>query len=568
MSIFSFFASKSPNKVFISILLGILAGVIYSLLIPIVLDTINTPVIAKGSEGTNIDMVMGFEFKDLKVALLFLATCLTIIVTRTISQIILTNITIDLTSDFRIELYKKVLLTSVSALEEIGHPKLVNAITIDVNRIVQGARGMPELLINGVTVLSLLLFLMYLDWGIFKFVIYAMIFGLVTHYIPMILGQKYFVSARLKTDNIQDAFRGAVYGAKELKNDDEKSTYFLEKVLKKYERGVIKDEKKGSFILRAAINYVDMVNFLVIGLVCFVLVNYQSVSTQQLVAIVMVLLYMTGPISTVLNIVPSIVQARVSYARLESIRQELKPEPINQHLVPVQPWDSIKFDNIEYAYANVDGLKGFTVGPLNFEIRKSTITFIVGSNGSGKSTLSKMITLHNSPTGGEIYFGDTLVDVNNIKSFRQGISSIYSNYYLFDRIIANDYSKYEQQIEYYLKLLKLDGKVSMNEGVFSTTTSLSDGQKRRLALLVAFIEDKELYLFDEWAADQDPVFKEFFYFNLLPELKKKGKAVVVISHDDRYFSVADNLLVLEEGKVLKQAQSHTEVHEPQDALID
>jgi putative ATP-binding cassette transporter len=57
------------------------------------------------------------------------------------------------------------------------------------------------------------------------------------------------------------------------------------------------------------------------------------------------------------------------------------------------------------------------------------------------------------------------------------------------------------------------------------------------------------YVFDEWAADQDPLFKELFYTRLLPELKARGKLVVVITHDDKYFHLADRLLKLEEGRL-------------------
>ena len=107
-----------------------------------------------------------------------------------------------------------------------------------------------------------------------------------------------------------------------------------------------------------------------------------------------------------------------------------------------------------------------------------------------------------------------------------------------------------------LKQLKLDHKVTVVNGVFSTL-ALSDGQRKRLALLVALMEDRDIYLFDEWAADQDPLFKEIFYRTILPELKTKGKVVAVISHDDRYFDVADRILTMEQGRLLPEA-SHAE----------
>jgi putative ATP-binding cassette transporter len=93
----------------------------------------------------------------------------------------------------------------------------------------------------------------------------------------------------------------------------------------------------------------------------------------------------------------------------------------------------------------------------------------------------------------------------------------------------------------------------VRDGVLSTV-DLSQGQRKRLALMTAYLEDRPIYLFDEWAADQDPVFKEVFYLALLPELKARGKTVIVISHDDHYFHVADRILKLDYGKIESDVQ--------------
>jgi putative ATP-binding cassette transporter len=194
------------------------------------------------------------------------------------------------------------------------------------------------------------------------------------------------------------------------------------------------------------------------------------------------------------------------------------------------------------------------VGPVSFEVEKSQLTFIVGGNGSGKSTLGKIISLHYGAKQGEIYFGQTLVTAETLNSCRQLVEAIYSDYYLFDRLLGEVDQKSEQKIKALLEELSLSEKVAINNGRFSTT-ALSDGQRRRLSLLVAFLTDRELYLFDEWAADQDPEFKEVFYYKILPDLKAQGKAVIVISHDDRYFPVADKILVMENGVLLETRYS-------------
>ena len=95
----------------------------------------------------------------------------------------------------------------------------------------------------------------------------------------------------------------------------------------------------------------------------------------------------------------------------------------------------------------------------------------------------------------------------------------------------------------------MDQKVTLQGRSFSTL-DLSQGQRRRLAL-TAYLEDRPIYVFDEWAADQDPQYKEIFYKTLLPDLCKRGKLVVVITHDDRYFHLGNQVIKLEDGKAVE-----------------
>jgi putative ATP-binding cassette transporter len=101
-----------------------------------------------------------------------------------------------------------------------------------------------------------------------------------------------------------------------------------------------------------------------------------------------------------------------------------------------------------------------------------------------------------------------------------------------------------------LRWLALDHKVRVTDQRLSTT-DLSQGQRRRLALLTAYLEDRPFYVFDEWAADQDPHYKQIFYTELLPELRARGKGVAVITHDDRYFHLGDRIVKLHDGQIVE-----------------
>ncbi|MBN6335409.1 multidrug ABC transporter permease/ATP-binding protein, partial [Escherichia coli] len=78
---------------------------------------------------------------------------------------------------------------------------------------------------------------------------------------------------------------------------------------------------------------------------------------------------------------------------------------------------------------------------------------------------------------------------------------------------------------------------------------LSKGQKKRVALLLALAESRDIILLDEWAADQDPHFRREFYQVLLPLMQQMGKTVFAISHDDHYFQHADRLLEMRAGQL-------------------
>ncbi|HEY9804955.1 MAG TPA: ATP-binding cassette domain-containing protein, partial [Candidatus Obscuribacterales bacterium] len=204
---------------------------------------------------------------------------------------------------------------------------------------------------------------------------------------------------------------------------------------------------------------------------------------------------------------------------------------------------------VTHAYRGDREEDGFTLGPLTLSFQPGEVVFLIGGNGSGKSTLAKLITGLYSPEAGELTLDGQLITEANREWYRQHFSVVFADFYLFDRLLGlGDRVELDPQAKDYLIQLHLDHKVRVEGGTLSTTT-LSQGQRKRLALLTAYLEDRPIYLFDEWASDQDPIFKEIFYTQLLPELKQRGKAVLVISHDDHYFHLADRIVKLDYGKL-------------------
>lgn len=548
MELFTLFSRKAPNRVFLSIVLGALAGVSYALLIPIVLGSFDDSLQGTAEKAASTAHFLGYEITNYRFALLFAGICLFILTARSLSQILLSRVALDATTELRIRAYRYIVRAPVAELETLGPSRLLSAITTDVGRIVNGAVVVPNVLVSLVTLLGMLTYLFFLNSEVFWFVLGAIAFGVVTYQVPMYLGNKYFERGRANIDTLQEAIRGLIYGVKELKLGKEKRERYFDDILLSSEYAVNANAKGGNTIITAAANYGDLLSFFVIGVVAYVFVSYHSISTASLVGVIMALLYITGPVSLILNSIGQIAMAQVSLRNVNRIFTRLSQEPAHDVVAPLAPWRSVVFEDVSYRYGESGA--GFALQPLSFEIARGEVTFIVGGNGSGKSTLSKLISLHYTPASGRVRFGDTVVDMATINSCRQCISAIFTDYYLFDRLLGGLDENTQGQLQRYLTELELDKKVSVDGGRFSTT-ALSDGQRKRLALLVTFLEDREIYLFDEWAADQDPRFKEVFYHTILPTLRERDKAVVVISHDDRYFHVADKVLVMEDGQLIR-----------------
>lgn len=551
MNLLKLFSSYAPNRVFIAILAGAISGIAYAMLIPVMMSALSGAPAGLSVVGGQTTHVWGIEITHPKSAALFLILCLLILCARTSSQVLLARISMDVTTRLRRNLYERIANTSVAALEQRTSGQLIQTLTTDVARIVGGAAMIPELLIQVSTFVGVMGFLSYLNTRVFCFVLLAIVFAVVTFQLPMWFGVRYFARARNHLDELQEGFKGLVEGAKELKLNQHKQKDFMQRQLLDQEERVLGLEKTGFTIVKLAQNYGDLISYFGMGAIAFVFINYHAISVAELTGIVMVLLYVTGPVAAILNVVPELSRSKISLDKVQALFDELPLEPGCQQMTVAPVWQQLELKNIRYQHLGGDASKSFGIGPINACIKRGEITFIVGGNGSGKSTLSKVLSLHYSATSGEISFDGIPLTADNLNGYRQQIACIYSDYYLFKQVHGkfDNPEDLQRQVEFLLDLLQLKDKVQFVDGSFSSLM-LSDGQRRRLALLVAFLDDKDLYVFDEWAADQDPHFKKIFYFDILPSLKARGKAVIAISHDDRYFHIADQVLLMEDGQLV------------------
>jgi putative ATP-binding cassette transporter len=295
----------------------------------------------------------------------------------------------------------------------------------------------------------------------------------------------------------------------------------------------------------------QLIFFILLGLLIFLMPAVTSVDMKTLTGFTLALFYMLIPLGDIIAFFPSLARANIAMDKIESLSVSLSALTNDADSTPpaaVIPFEQLELAGVTHSYHRESENKNFILGPIDTVFRAGELIFLVGGNGSGKTTLAKLICGLYTPESGTIRLNKEPVTDETRDSYRQLFSVVFSDFFLFENLLGLDHQQLDATASDYIRQLQLQHKVQVKDGALSTI-ELSQGQRKRLALLTAFLEDRPFYIFDEWAADQDPFFREVFYLQLLPELKAKGKTVLVISHDDRYYSLGDRIIKLDYGKI-------------------
>ncbi|MDQ0273002.1 cyclic peptide transporter [Cytobacillus purgationiresistens] len=267
---------------------------------------------------------------------------------------------------------------------------------------------------------------------------------------------------------------------------------------------------------------------------------------------------MMTPLITILNIMPNFGKANIALNKIESLGLTVDDNILSEEGNKHPKFHTLEFKKLEHQYYREKEDLNFTLQIDSLTFVPGELVFLIGGNGSGKTTIAKMLTGLYYPESGSILLDGIEIKEQNLDSYRQLFSVVFSDFYLFENMLGIESSKSEEA-QYYLELLQLNHKVQINNGQLSTT-KLSQGQRKRLALLTAYLEDRPFYVFDEWAADQDPIFKEVFYTHLLPDMQKEGKTILVITHDDQYFHLAERIIKVDYGKIVSDSSTVNKQH--------
>ncbi len=450
--------------------------------------------------------------------------------------------------DIRKDVIKLILKAPYRKLQEYKD-EVYATLTTDVNHITNASMMIITFFSSIILILACLVYMAFLSLQLLGVSVAVIAVGVLIYAIRSKTSNTQIKEVRELEKTFINIFNSILNGAKEINiNTDKGAQIYNQKLLKV---AVIGETKFVTALLKY-LNSEIISQLLFYSLIAFILVFAGPIFQTPIevkVSFIFVLLYLMGPIVSVMTIIPVMNKALVSLKKMKKLKKDLtKIKKISQveNKERYRDFTSLKIQNYSFSY----GENQFSIGPIDLDISRNEVVFVYGGNGEGKTTfINTVLNLYNLDNG-EAYIDGELVPLEELEKIKNLFAPVFSDFYLFDEFygISNiDYDK----VNTYLKLFELEEKVHIKDGYFSTT-DLSTGQRKRLALISTLLEDRPIIVLDEWAADQDPHFRHKFYKEIIPTLvQEDDKTIIAITHDDRYYDVADTLLKMEYGKLEK-----------------
>lgn len=520
------------------VILSTVLGIVSGLSVTGLLATINNAMGLEG--GPNVD-----------TALQFAGLCILTLACSTGSSLLSNSVGQRVVANLRRELAAKVLVAPIEQLERYRSHRLIPVLLNDVTTLSNFALSVAPMVIAFTVTLGCLSYLAFLSWQILALTVLTVVIGTGAQYLAHLSGMRSILTARDGEDELQKHYQAISDGAKELRIQRPRRQHMLDEQIFGTTERICSANIRAANIFVSAETFGSMLFFAVIGIAIAFQALWPSTEKTVLGGFVLVMLYMKGPLERLVTALPTLSRAKIALGRIAELSWRFSsPEPhllVSDRPSTLASMQTLELRQVHYDYPTVEGVETFHLGPINLSITQGDIVFIVGENGGGKTTLIKLLLGLYTPQRGEILLNGKPLQPEELDDYRQLFTTIFADYYLFDDPLPGE-APLTADAAKYLERLDIAHKVSIRDGAF-TTTDLSTGQRKRLALINAWLDERQLLVFDEWAADQDPAFRRVFYTELLPELKQQGKTIIVISHDDRYFPVADQLVRMEGGRI-------------------
>jgi len=474
----------------------------------------------------------------------FLALLLLLMVITLGSQLALTVLGHHFVYKLRGQFIKRIMDTDIERIEQIGNAQLLASLSSDIRNITLAFVRLPELLQGMILTLGCAA---YLGWLSPKMLAVTAVWLVVTIWVSFKLVAKVYSHlghVREAEDRLQKDYETVIQGRKELALNRQRAQQIYQDDYQQdaatYRKHIIGAD---TFHL-SAVNWSNIMMLGAIGMV-FYMANSLGWSNNAVAATFsLTLLFLRTPLLQAVGALPTLLSAQVAFSKLKTLRLA-EYHPTFAQAQPNRQWQRLELRDLTFAYQG----QGFALGPLNLTIKRGERVFLIGGNGSGKSTLAMLLTGLYTPQSGQILLDEEVIEAKNIEDYRQLFSAVFTDFHLFGQMMGPNGQKPDPKIvENWLNHLKMTAKLEIDNNKIANL-QLSQGQRKRVALLLAAAEGRDFLLLDEWAADQDPQFRSVFYRDLLPQLTAMGKTVLAISHDDRYFLHADRLLEMRQGQL-------------------
>ncbi|WP_348760164.1 multidrug ABC transporter permease/ATP-binding protein [uncultured Salinisphaera sp.] len=444
----------------------------------------------------------------------------------------------------RTRIVKQILDTDIARQEAIGSAALLASLSADIRNITIAFVRLPELVQGVVLTVASAAYLAWLSWPIL--LITAAWIG-VTMAVGALLVRRVYAhlnTVREAEDALYRDYETILHGRKELALNRHRAADIYQRRFEQHARRYRAHVIRADTYHLSANNWANIMMLGAIGLVFFLANTLAWATNATAATYALTLLFLRTPMIQAVGALPTLLNAQVAFNKLADLA-----------LAPVRPgfastadaagWQQLTLDSVCFDY----DAGGFAIGPIDLTLRRGELVFIIGGNGSGKTTLARLMAGLTAPAAGTIRLDDQAIDPSERAPLRQLFAAVFTDFYLFDRLLGADgVDADEVFVSDWIARLGLTGKLS-REGATILDDQLSQGQRKRVALLAALAEQRPILLLDEWAADQDPVFRRVFYHELLPALIAQGHTVIAISHDDHYFEHADRLLEMRAGQL-------------------
>lgn len=488
-------------------------------------------------------------------AWLFMGLVIVSVLARVAAQVSMVRLGQDAVAKLSFHLVGCTLRLPLQRFEAIDVNALMTVLTQDIVIIANALIGVPQLCINIPIVLACIV---YVGWLSPLLLVCGLTFVAVSIPVYMLLSATAVAGlreARAKQDVLVGLYRTLTTGFRELKLHAGRRRAFISEQLEPTIAAVRDGTGRGLTTFAVAEGWSQLAFFGFLGLLLFIAPRLQSIPKPSLTAAVLVVLYLMTPIDIILTWIPALGRARASLLKVEALL------PTLQDKVLAEEWPgsvsgtltmraTVQVQGAAFQYEDESGQSGFRLGPVDLVLRAGEMVILAGGNGSGKTTLVKLLSGLYPPVAGLVRVDGRPLREDEREAYRQLFTVVFADGHLFPDLHGLYPEGLERKVQEGLALMGLDDRVVLKSGRYSTV-DLSQGQKRRLALLNALLEDRPIYIFDEWAANQDANFKRIFYLEMLPSLRAEGKALLVISHDEDYFDVADRVLRLQDGRLIE-----------------